>query len=326
VATKPMETEALGTSGLPAPHITGRQTARRREAWNGYLFIAPWLVGFLAFMAYPIFDSLYLSFTRWDVYSGPHWIGITNYVLLFHDPLFYQSLGVTLYYSALSIPLNLIGGLALSLLLNTKVRGIGVFRTIFYIPSVITGVAVAMLWLWIFNPDYGLINWILSLVGITGPRWTQDPHWTVPLYVIMGLWSVGGNAILLLGGLQNIPAPLYEAAQIDGAGRWQQFWRITFPLLTPTLFFLLLMGIIGSFQVFTTAYVINGAGGGGPANSGLFYMLYLYDQAFQQYNMGYASAMAWVGGLLLMVLALVVFRTQNRWVYYDADVTRKGAR
>lgn len=296
----------------------------RREELTGYLFILPWIIGFLCFMAYPIVDSLYLSFTHWDIYQGPHWIGLRNYALLFQDPLFYKSLEVTLYYSALSIPLNIAVGLALSLLLNTKLKGIGIFRTLFYLPSVITGVAVAMLWLWIFNPDYGLVNYFLSFVGIKGPRWMQDPNWTVPLYVIMGLWSVGGNAILFLGGLQNIPNHLYEAANIDGANRWQQFWRITLPLLTPTLFFLLLMGIIGSFQVFTSSYVINGRGGGGPDNSGLFYMLYLFNQAFSQYNMGYASAMAWIGGLISFILAIIVYRTQRKWVYYEADLSPRG--
>lgn len=298
--------------------------AARREQLTGYLYISPWIVGFLAFMAFPIFYSLYLSFCNWDIYNGVKWIGLKNYTLLFHDPLFYQSLKVTGIYSVLSIPLNLIVGLLVSLLLNLKVRGVGFFRTLFYLPSVISGVAVAMLWMWIFNGEYGLINYFLSWFGIKGPDWLQNPHWIIPVYVIMGLWGVGGNAILFLGGLQNIPQQLYEAAAIDGAGAWRRFWNITLPLITPTLFFLLLMGIIQSFQVFTSAYVINGRGGGGPDNAGLFYMLYLFDQAFQEYHMGYASAMAWVGGIIAIVIALLVYLTQKKWVYYEADVAAKG--
>ncbi|CAK4826397.1 unnamed protein product [Aphanomyces euteiches] len=200
-----------------------------------------------------------------------------------------------------------------------KLKGINFFRTLLYLPSVLTGVAVSMLWLWIFNADYGLLNYFLSWFGISGPQWLKDPSWVLTSYVIMSLWGVGGSAILFLGGLQNIPEQLYEAAKIDGAGTLRRFWRITLPLLTPTLFFLLLMGIIDSFQVFTQAYIINGRGGGGPENSGLFYMLYLYQKAFQSFDMGYASAMAWIGGLLSLALALIVYSTQKKWVYYEAD-------
>lgn len=292
--------------------------AARRQERLGFLFISPWLVGLIVFSLFPIFASLLLSFTHWDIYHGPTWTGLDNFSRLVKDPLFYQSIQVTLTYSAMSIPLNLIFGLLLSLLLNLKIRGIDLYRTIFYIPSVITGVAVAMLWLWIFNDYFGLLNYFLSWFGIEGPKWLRDPNWILPTYVIMSIWGVGGNAILFLGGLQNIPGHLYEAARIDGASPFQRFFRITLPLLTPTLFFLVLMGIIGSFQVFTSAYVINGRGGGGPDNAGLFYMLYLYQKAFQDYDMGYASAMAWIGGIISLVLAIAVYRTQNKWVYYES--------
>lgn len=305
---------------------TRRSKLVRNEGLTGYLYILPWIIGFLAFSAFPILDSLYLSFNHWDIYQPPHWVGLANYRLLFRDPLFYKSLEVTLTYSAMYIPLSLVLGLLISLMLNLKIKGIGIFRTLFYLPSVISGVAVSMLWMWIFNKDYGLINYLLSLVGIKGPDWLNNPHWIVPVYVIMGLWGVGGSAVLFLGVLQNIPKHLYEAAQIDGASVWQRFWKITLPQLTPTIFFLLLTGIVGSFQVFTSAYVINGRGAGGPDNAGLFYMLYLFNQAFQQYNMGYASAMAWIGGLISMILAVIVYRTQNKWVYYEADLSNKGGR
>lgn len=291
----------------------------RREEIAGYLYISPWIIGFIFFGAFPIVASLLLSFSKWDIYKPPTWVGFENFARLIKDPLFYKSMEVTLTYSALSIPLSLILGLGLSLLLNLKIKGIDFFRTLFYIPSVITGVAVAMLWKWILNDGYGLINYSLSLIGIEGPQWLEDPKWIIPSFVIISLWGVGGSAILFLGGLQNIPETFYEAATMDGASVFQKFWKITLPLLTPTLFFLLLMGIIASFQVFTIAYVINGKVAGGPENSGLFYMLYLYQKAFKSYDMGYACAMAWVGGIISFVLSFVVYRTQQKWVYYEAD-------
>ncbi|MDB4867982.1 MAG: transporter permease [Cohnella sp.] len=298
--------------------------SERREERMGYLFILPWIIGFLAFAAFPIAASLLLSFTKWDIYKAPSWVGLSNFQRLFQDELFYKSMKVTLTYSAFSIPLSLVLGLGLSLLLNLKIKGIDFYRTLFYLPSVITGVAISMVWMWIFNDGYGLLNYLLSLIGIEGPHWFKDPNWVLPAYVIMSLWGVGGSAIMFLGGLQNIPGHLYEAAKIDGASVFQRFYKVTLPLLTPTLFFLLLMGIIGSFQVFTIAYIMNGRGAGGPDNAGLFYMLYLYQKAFKSFDMGYASAMAWVGGLISLVLALIVYRTQNKWVYYEAGDTGKG--
>jgi multiple sugar transport system permease protein len=292
--------------------------AARKEERLGYLFISPWIIGFLAFAAFPILASFALSFMHWDIYRPPTWAGLDNYGRVFGDKLFYKSMSVTLRYSAMSIPLSLVFGLALSLLLNLKVKGIDFFRTLFYLPSVISGVAVAMLWLWIFNDTYGLFNYLLGIIGIEGPQWLKNPDWVLPSYVIMSLWGIGGSAILFLGGLQNIPGHLYEAAKVDGANVFHRFFRITLPLLTPTLFFLLLMGIISSFQVFTTAYVINGEGSGGPDNEGLFYMLYLYRKAFKTFDMGYATSMAWIGGLISLILSILVYRTQNKWVYYEA--------
>jgi multiple sugar transport system permease protein len=297
----------------------------RKQAWLGYMFISPWLIGLVVFSLLPLLATLLLSFMDWDIYTPPKWAGLGNYHNLFTDKLFYKSMKITLLYSLFAIPLNLIFGLMISLLLNAKIRFINIFRTIFYIPSVITGVAVAMLWIWIFNSNYGLMNYFLDFFGIQGPKWLEDPKWILPSYILISIWAVGGNAVLFLGGLQNIPQHLYEAAIIDGAGRWKSFWKITLPLLTPTLFFLLLMGIIGSFKIFTTAYMING-GGGGPDNAGLFYMLYLYQKAFVALDMGYASAMAWVGGAISLFFAIIVYRTQNKWVYYEADVSKKGGR
>ena len=301
-----------GTSGKNA----------RREAIQGYLYILPWVAGFLLFLAIPMVASLLLSFTNWDTIETPEWIGLANYKELFADELFFKSMKVTLYYTALSVPLGIVVGLSLSLLLNAKVKGINLFRTLFYLPSIISGVAVAMLFRWILNDEYGLLNYLLSIVGISGPDWFADPRWIVPGYVVMSLWGVGGGAIIYLGGLQNIPVQLYEAAKIDGAGVWQRFWKITLPLITPTIFFLILTGIIGAFQIFTQAYVASGTNGG-PESAGLFFMLYLYEQAFQLHHMGYASAMAWVGSLITMSLALIVYQTQYKWVYYGAEIEKK---
>ena len=290
----------------------------RKEAMEGYLAISPWLVGLVAFTAGPILASLGLSFTDWNITQPPAWVGLRNYSDLVNDEYFWDSLRVTLVYSALSLPLNLVVGLFLSVLLNQKLRGMYLFRTLFYLPSVVAGVATAALWLWIFNPIYGILNILLSKIGITGPAWLADPHWALYALVIMSVWGVGGNAVIYLAGLQNIPAQLYEAAAIDGAGRWAQFWRITIPLLSPTILFLLVMGIIGSFQTFTTVYVLTN-GTGGPEESTLFYMLYLYQKAFQNFQMGYASALAWVGAIIAMALALLVFKSSPLWVYYEAE-------
>jgi multiple sugar transport system permease protein len=225
---------------------------------------------------------------------------------------------VTTVYSCLALPLNLICGLLLSILLNQKLRGMHLFRTLFYLPSVVAGVATAALWLWIFNPIYGLLNVLLGKVGIAGPAWLSDPAWVLYAVVIMSLWGVGGNAVIYLAGLQNIPAHLYEAASIDGAGRLSQFRWITVPLISPTILFLLVTGIIGSFQTFTTVYVLTG-GTGGPEESALFYMIYLYEKAFQDFQMGYASALAWVGAVLAMALSLLVFKSSPLWVHYESE-------
>jgi multiple sugar transport system permease protein len=293
----------------------------RREAIAGYICIAPWLLGFVVFVAGPIVASLLISFTRWNIVSPAQWVGLDNYIYIFgSDGDFRQSLKVTITYSAFSLPLTLILGLAISLLLNTKLRGMDLYRTLFYIPAVLPGVAVTLLWVWIFNPEFGIINWLLALVGIQGPRWFHSPRWALPGLIIMGLWGVGGQAVIYLAGLQNIPPHLYEAAEIDGANNWHRFWRVTIPLLTPTIFFQLVMNLIGSFQVFTESYI---ATGGGPLKSTLFYMLYLYNQAFQSMRMGYAAGLAWILALIILAVTLLVFRSSPYWVYYEAEQVRR---
>jgi multiple sugar transport system permease protein len=230
------------------------------------------------------------------------------------DPLFWQSLKVTVSYTVVYVPLELAGGLVLALLMNQKLRFRGVFRTIYYLPSVLPGVAFVVLWMWILNPDLGLINTLLSYVGIDGPRWLADPQWALPALLMMSLWGLGRSMVIYLASLQGIPQHLYEAAAIDGANTWQAFWKITLPMLTPTVFFNLVLSVISTFQTFTSAFV---ATDGGPLDSTLFYVLYLFRQAFQFFNMGYASALAWVLFLIILVLTLLIVRSADRWVYYE---------
>lgn len=282
----------------------------------GYAFISPWLIGFLAFTAVPFLASIYLSFTRFDILSPPVWVGATNYrVLLTDDPLFWTALGVTFRYALVAIPLATLAGVGLALLLNLDVRGISLFRTIFFLPSIVPAVANAVVFMWILNPEIGLVNGILRSFHIVGPAWLEDPAWAPWSLIFMALWGVGGAMIIYLAGLKDIPRHLYEAAVIDGAGAWRRLRHVTLPMLTPVIFFNLVMGIIGAFQYFTEAYIMTQ---GGPENSTLYYALYLFQRAWRYLDMGYASAMAWILFLLVMVFTALVFRTQKRWVHYDA--------
>ena len=288
-----------------------------REAITCYLFLLPWATGFILFVLGPILASLVLSLMRYDIVTPPYFVGLSNFRELFlTDIRFLGSMGNTAYYVALYVPLHMIVALGLALLLNQKVRGMPVYRTMFYIPSIVPIVAGSILWVWILQPEWGLINSVLSTFGIKGPLWLASLTWSKPSLIMMALWGSGAAMIICLAGLQGVPQHLYEAAEIDGADRWQRFVRITLPMLSPTLFFMLILGVIGSFQVFTTAYVMTG---GGPAESTLFYMLYLYRRAFVFLNMGYAAAMAWILFVIVLVLTMVQFRLANRWVYYEAE-------
>ncbi len=287
---------------------------RQREAITFYLCISPWLIGFILFYLGPILASFYYSLTEWDLLTSPQFIGMENYVRLFtRDALALKSFKVTLVYTLIYVPLDMIFGLALALLLNQKLRGIGVFRTVYYLPSVLSGVAYVVMWMWMFNPQHGLINTLLSYAGIQGPRWLLDPKWALSALIIMSLWGVGRTMIIFLAGLQDIPTVLYEVAEIDGANRWNKFWKVTLPLLTPSLLFNLIFGIILTFQTFTNAFV---ATNGGPLDSTLFYVLYLYRKAFEHLQMGYASAMAWVLFLIVLACTLLIFMTSGKWVFY----------
>jgi multiple sugar transport system permease protein len=297
----------------------------------GYAFIAPWIVGFAIFTFGPMLMSLLLSLTKWSAIvpvGQAEFVGATNYTLLFtQDPAFWQSLRVTAYFVLLAVPVGQIAALLVALLMNQKLAGITLFRTIYFVPSVVSGAALAVLWLQIYNNDYGIMNtvlrWVLDPIGLSPPNWfgvntetkTNDAAiWAVPAFVIMGLWGVGAGMIIYLAGLKGIPQSLYEAATVDGAGTWRKFTSVTLPMLSPLIFYNLVMGIIGSFQVFTQAYIMTGAG---PDNATLFYVYQLYRQAFEFHNMGYASAMAWILFVICLLLTVLVFRGSRGLVHYE---------
>lgn len=327
-ADRPMRIEEFGEfdgRSLPMHSATlERMTsgAKQRAGRNlvGYLFISPWLIGFAAFTAGPFLRSIYLSFTRYNIVTEPKWVGLANYrMLLTQDELFWKSAFVTIKYAAISVPLAIVFGIMLALLLNANVKGIAFFRTIFYLPSIVPTVATAVIFIWILNPKIGLINQLLGLIHIhgkplQGPSWLNTTPWAFYSLVFMALWGVGGSMIIYLAGLKDIPTHLYEAATIDGANGFRKLRHITLPMMTPVIFFNLVMGIIGAFQVFTQAYVITPDGG--PEQSTYFYSLYLYNRAWKYLDMGYASAMAWILFLVIVVMTAVVFRTRTRWVHY----------
>lgn len=292
-----------------------RTTQRAKQNLIGYLFISPWLIGFLVFTAWPFFSSIYLSFTRYNIVTDPKWVGAANYrMLLTQDELFWKSAWVTVKYAAISVPLGIVFGVALALLLNANVKGIAFFRTIFYLPSIVPVVATSVLFIWLLNPTIGLINRILGIFHVQGPAWLNTAPWAFYSIVMLALWGVGGSMVIYLAGLKDIPVHLYEAATLDGASGLRKLRHITLPMLTPVIFFNLVMGIIGAFQTFTQAYVITP--NGGPEDSTYFYSLYLYNRAWRYLDMGYASAMAWMLFLVIVALTAIVFRTQRRWVHY----------
>jgi len=295
----------------------------REEERAAYLFMLPWLTGLVVFLIGPIIASVIISMTDWNLVSSPQWVGLANYQeMLFDDRNFWQSIRVTLYYTVLSVPLFMVSGLGLSLLLNMRLKGMNWFRTLLYLPSVLSGVAVAVLWVSLLNPDLGAVNWVLRGLGVANPpRWLSSPQWAVPSVVLMGMWGVGGSAIIYLAGLQNIPPQLYEAATIDGAGAWRKFIHITIPMLTPTLFFVLITSLLGAFQVFDTAFVLGGSRGG-TSGALRFYLLNMWTEGFRNGRLGYASALAWVLVLLAAIVIMIMFRTSARWVYYEHEPTK----
>jgi multiple sugar transport system permease protein len=287
---------------------------RRREAMFGYIFLSPWLIGFVVFLLGPMLASIYLSLTQYKMISPPVFIGLANYERMLTDQFVWHSLQVTATFTFFSVPLGMICAMAVAVLLNQKIVASGIFRTVFYLPSVISGVAIALVFAWIFNYRFGILNYFLSLVGIDGPNWLGSPKYALSAFVLMSLWGIGGNVVIYLAGLQGVPASLHEAATIDGAGAWRRFWVITLPLITPVVLFTMVMGVIGTFQTFTQAYIMTA---GGPANATLFYLLYLYKNAFNWFEMGYASALAWLLFLVILICTIILWTTSARWVYYE---------
>lgn len=288
----------------------------KREALTGYLCISPWLLGLIIFTVGPIIASIVISFTNWDLVTSAQWIGISNYQrLLEKDPIFWKSLQVTLYYTVLNVPLALIFSLAIAVLMNQNVRGIFLFRTLYYLPAIVPAVATAILWRWIFHHEFGILNILIGFLGIPPQKWLVDPHLVIPAFVIMSIWGVGGGMLIYLAGLQGVPSQLYEAAEIDGATSWKKFINVTLPMLSPVILYNLIMGIIGSFQAgFTTSYVMTA---GGPNNASMFYVLYLFINAFEYFKMGLACAQAWVLFIIILVITIIVFKKSESWVYYE---------
>lgn len=291
----------------------------KRNLRNGLLFASPYIAGFLAFTLYPIAASLYYSFCQYNVVRPPVWVGLENYqALFFEDPRFWKSLYNTLYFTVFSVPLSLAFSIGLAMMLNRKIRGMAVYRTIFFLPTIVPIVASSVLWLWVLNPDSGLINGALRQFGIEGPGWIASEHWAKPSLILMSLWSVGGAMVIFLAGLAEVPQTLYEAADIDGAGRWMKFRHVTLPMLTPVILFNLIMGLINSLQYFTQVYVMTG-GKGTPVDSTMFYPLYLYRNSFYYLRMGYASAMAWLLFLVILGATLALLASSKRWVHYHGE-------
>jgi multiple sugar transport system permease protein len=293
-----------------------------RDTIQGYLFIGPVVLGLLIWTFGPMIASLVLSFTDYPLLKSPKWIGLQNYIDIFtrNDELrAVQSLQVTATYAVLALPLGVVLALLVAVLLNQKLRGMAGFRTAFYLPTIIPAVASAFMWSWLLQPDFGILNSILKELGVANPpRWMAEPESSLLTLVLISGWGVGGSMIIFLAGLQSIPDVLYEAAKIDGANDWQMFWRITLPQLSPTIFFIIVTGMIGALQYFSTAYLMTG-GTGGPLFSTYFYNLNLYDKAFKWLFMGLASAMAWVLFLIIFVLTLIIFRSSDAWVYYEVQ-------
>ncbi len=293
--------------------------SQHEELW-AWALVSPWIVGFLCFTLVPLLATLGLSFFDTDMLTSS-FVGLNNYRTLFSfdvtRSLFWTALYNTAFYVVLSIPLRISIGFFIAVLLNQNTRGQSFYRIVYYLPSVLPAIAVSLLWLWLFDAQFGLINWFLSLFGIEGVAWLYETHTAKPALIIMSLWAAGENMLVFLAGLQGIPTQLYEAAMIDGAGTWRRFMRITIPMISPTLFFVLVTDTIYSFQVFTSSFIMTR---GGPSNATLMYVLYLYNLAFKQFDMGYASALAWIFFLIIMLVTLLIFRSSDAWVYYEAEI------
>ena len=287
----------------------------RRETWAGLAFVSPWIVGLGVFLLYPILASLYYSFCDYSVFYKARFIGVANYIDIAGDKVFWKSLVNTLFFAALSVPLGLLLAFGLAMLLNSEVRGLTIYRTIFFLPALVPMVALAVLWLWIFNGEYGVLNTAISGLGLPSPGWLTDPAWSKPALVLLSMWGVGYAMVIFLAGLQDVPVHLYEAADLDGATWWHKIRHVTLPMVSPVILFNGIMGIIGSLQYFAIPYIMTP--NGQPARSAYFYAMYLYDNAFAYIKMGYASAMAWILFLVIFALTLLSLRLASRYVHYE---------
>jgi multiple sugar transport system permease protein len=293
------------------------------ETFYGWLFILPAVLGLLLFQLGPVLASLGLSFTNYEIISSPKWIGLANYSRLLNDKLWLKSVEVTLKYVTLFVPSALTAAYAIALLMNRNVKGITFYRTMWYLPSVVPVVASATIWRWGLNPEFGPINYPLKILGLPAPRWLTDPDWIIPSIVFISLWGLGNAVLTFLAAMKGVPTALYEAAEVDGANAWDKFRHITLPMTSSIIFFQLIINVIGSFQVFGVAYVLfvsnPSASSAGPNNAALFYVLYMFRNAFGYFKNGYASAMAWVLFVVIMLLTWLLFYSQRRWVYYETE-------
>lgn len=297
-----------------------RAPLRLRPTMRSFLtmlaFISPWLIGFLWFFLYPTVSSLYYSFTEYNVLQPEKWVGLQNYGDLLHDTAFWNALGNTVYYTVFSVPLNILVAFMIAVLMNRQMPGRALMRTLVYVPVVVPVTATAMIWMWLFNSNWGMLNNLLAVVGIDGPPWLGSPVWAKPSLIFMQTWLVGGSTLIYLAALQDVPRSLYEAAEVDGATAFRKLISITMPMVTPAFLFSLLTGLIGAFQVFTTAWIMTQ---GGPVKSTEFYVYYLYMNGFRFFRMGYASSMAWILFIIVLIVSLITFRTSARWVYYGGE-------
>lgn len=303
-----------GFFGFLKQRLPRSLSLQSQEAVWFYILILPWLVAFLIFTLIPMAASLYFSFTEYNAIQPPTFIGLKNFVTLYKDALFWKSMRVTFVYTSIAVPLGLVISLLLSVLMNTRVPGMRVIRTIYYLPSVLPEVVTGLVWVWIFNPDFGLLNYIIYMTsGLKGPNWLGSETWVMPALIISGLWGMGSGVLIFLAALQSVPNEMYEAAELDGASILSRFFNITIPMVSPVILFNLLIGAIGSLQTFARVYVLTN---GGPNYGSYFYNLYLYNNAFSYFRLGLASAQAWILFIVIMILTLIILKTSGRWVYY----------
>jgi multiple sugar transport system permease protein len=307
---------------LPRKLSFFRRLGFEETLW-GWGLIIPTVLGLILFKYGPVLASLYFSFTKYDIISSPEWIGLANYQNLMVDNYFIKSIQVTLKYTVLFIPLSLIVAYVIALLMSQDLKGISIYRTMWYLPSLVPVVASAVVWRWALNPEFGPVNYPLRLLGLDAPGWLTDPKWIIPSVVLIQLWALGNSALIFLAAIKGVPDTFYEAAEVDGAGGWAKFWNITLPMTSSVIFFQVIMVVIASFQVFGVAYILfsgqTTSDPAGPGNSALFYVLYTYRNAFGYFKNGYASAMAWILFIVVMLLTFLLFRTQKAWVYYEVE-------